>query len=67
MIGRFLIRSPVAAKMALLIAGRIGGSAGSPSPVGGFGDFRVHDHRSIVEGATGEDMATATAPGDATP
>jgi hypothetical protein len=32
--------SPVAANTALQIAGKIGGSAGSPSPVGGWGDSR---------------------------
>ena len=32
--GRVLIRLPVAAKMALQIAGKTGGSVGSPKPVG---------------------------------
>jgi hypothetical protein len=34
------MRSPVAVKIALQIAGTIGGKAGSPSPVGGLLDFR---------------------------
>lgn len=34
------IGCPVAAKMALHTAGKIGGNAGSPSPVGEFLDFR---------------------------
>jgi hypothetical protein len=33
------IRCPVAAKIALHTAGKIGGNAGSPSPVGEFLDF----------------------------
>ena len=33
--GRVRIRFPVAAKMALQIAGATGGNAGSPRPVGG--------------------------------
>ena len=34
------MRSPVAVKIALQTAGRIGGSAGSPRPVGGLSVFR---------------------------
>ena len=34
------IRFPVTSKIALHTAGRIAGSAGSPSPVGGFGVVR---------------------------
>jgi len=34
------MRSPVAVNTALAIAGRIGGNAGSPSPVVGLFDFR---------------------------
>jgi hypothetical protein len=39
-IGNVRMRSPVAVKIALLIAGRIGGKAGSPNPVGGLLVFR---------------------------
>lgn len=39
-IGIVRIRFPVAAKIALVIAGMIGGSAGSPSPVGALSVFR---------------------------
>ena len=54
------MRSPVAAKIALQTAGRIGGSAGSPRPVGGLSGLQeVHldlrrrlrhaDQRVLVE------------------
>jgi short chain dehydrogenase len=39
-IGNVRMRSPVAVKIALLTAGKIGGKAGSPNPVGGLLDFR---------------------------
>ena len=39
-IGMVRMRSPVAVKTALAIAGKIGGSAGSPNPVGELSDFR---------------------------
>ena len=34
------MRLPLAAKIALLMAGRVGGRAGSPSPVGGLLVFK---------------------------
>jgi hypothetical protein len=40
-IGSVRMRSPVAVKIALLIAGRIGGKAGSPKSVGGLLVFRI--------------------------
>ncbi len=44
------IRSPVAAKIALAVAGMMGGKAGSPNPVGGLLVFRKY---TSIAGACG--------------
>lgn len=48
-IGIVRMRSPVAVNTAFAIAGKIGGSAGSPKPVGKRLDLQIKDNRPLME------------------